>query len=437
MNMLLKTATHLLRYATVVFIMIFALCGTSVADDTEIYFGGAGGQGIEQTQPNILLIIDTSNSMSRLVPGGDSRIEVMIEALDQILVGLGGVNVGLMRFNGTPLVPGEPRNPASIIPAGRQYFATGGPIVFPITPLSNIANTVPGIPNTAITDYTAQIATGIDDVVVVETTPIRFVVDGVRLALGEVNDPSVTIDVNATVSSGSDDALQTRANGVMLLSERSLFTLRGSSERVIGLRFAGINIPVGATIVEAEITVGAGQPSTSANRNDSYSVRGERSLNPPTFTTTSSDITNRPLSNTSVTWEPGRWFTINATDTIDVTSVVDELYTLNPTSNSMVFVLRTANGTGGRRIDTFETTGSRAYPAQLKISYALGVQVKQQVGLRFDNIPIAKDSTIGSAYLEFSVVDNDTSITVDYDGNGTSIDHIDVVHSARRLGGRD
>ena len=82
----------------------------SLSDDTDVYVGSEELAQVQGVRPNVLIILDTSGSMSTTVPGtGKSRMTNMKEALQSILDGLNNVNVGLMRFS----------NP-------------GGPILFPV-----------------------------------------------------------------------------------------------------------------------------------------------------------------------------------------------------------------------------------------------------------------------------------------------------------------
>ena len=103
------------RLAATLFAALLALPPASLAEDTEIFFGGATS-GDDVIRPNVLFIMDTSGSMSSTVYGtGKSRMENMKEALHAILDSTSNVNVGLMRFH------------------SRDNSETdGGPILFPI-----------------------------------------------------------------------------------------------------------------------------------------------------------------------------------------------------------------------------------------------------------------------------------------------------------------
>ena len=111
----------------------------TLADDTEVYVGSEDLALTQGVRPNVLIILDTSGSMSTTVTGtGKDRLDNMKEALQGILDKLNNVNVGLMRFS----------NP-------------GGPILFPVAYIDDDASKVF---STDDADISARIASGLDDV---------------------------------------------------------------------------------------------------------------------------------------------------------------------------------------------------------------------------------------------------------------------------------
>jgi len=86
MDLILKQALKI-----VFSILLCGMCGLSNADDTEIYTGG-------NASPNLLFVLDASGSMKKKDGTSVSRLDRMKEALYELLDGLDGVNVGLMRF---------------------------------------------------------------------------------------------------------------------------------------------------------------------------------------------------------------------------------------------------------------------------------------------------------------------------------------------------
>ncbi len=90
-NVCLRRCQSTLR-ATVALI-ITLITGYAVADDTEVFFGS-------QSQPNVLLVIDVSGSMSGLDGGTTTRLDRLKAALNEMLAATTDINVGLMAYNG-------------------------------------------------------------------------------------------------------------------------------------------------------------------------------------------------------------------------------------------------------------------------------------------------------------------------------------------------
>ncbi len=89
-------------FVSFAFFALTAISGqVALADDTDIFFGqnSVTGQG---SNPNVLLILDSSGSMSAGVPGdalGRDRMEVMQDVANDFISNMEDVNIGLMRFD--------------------------------------------------------------------------------------------------------------------------------------------------------------------------------------------------------------------------------------------------------------------------------------------------------------------------------------------------
>ena len=68
--------------------------GLANADDTEIFFGR------QSSQPNVLLILDTSGSMGRTDGTGITRLQRLKTALNTLLTTTNDINVGLITYSG-------------------------------------------------------------------------------------------------------------------------------------------------------------------------------------------------------------------------------------------------------------------------------------------------------------------------------------------------
>jgi len=94
-NFFSRSLHHRLRRSALLTLLISAItvvCGTSVADDTELY------SGLSNT-PKVLFVLDVSGSMVNNKDGfTNSRLDRMKDALSEILKNLRGIDVGLMSF---------------------------------------------------------------------------------------------------------------------------------------------------------------------------------------------------------------------------------------------------------------------------------------------------------------------------------------------------
>jgi len=106
----------------VVCLVMFSSSFQVMADDTEIFFSSTSLSGTTTIQPNVLMVLDTSGSMTNQVGDtGLTRLEHMKEAMHTILDNTNNVNIGIMRFH-----------------------RKGGPVLFPIADINADAGTILG-----------------------------------------------------------------------------------------------------------------------------------------------------------------------------------------------------------------------------------------------------------------------------------------------------
>jgi hypothetical protein len=155
------------------------------------------------------------------------------------------------------------------------------------------------------------------------------------------------ISAEVRVAVSSDDA-EERTSGAMILTSADLdMVLDGASTQIVGIRFADLPVPQGATIVEAYIQFVADEPDSVAT---TLTIEGEAADDAATFSSSNSDISSRPRTSASTAWSPGPWSTGSAGPeqrTTDLTSVVSEIVSRPGWSsgNAMVFIV---TGTGQR-----------------------------------------------------------------------------------------
>jgi hypothetical protein len=151
--------------------------------------------------------------------------------------------------------------------------------------------------------------------------------------------------------------------------------------QVIGLRFTGVAVPPGATIVAAYVQFTA-KLQTDGNSMESdpaittLTLKGQAADNPPTFPAVfMADISSRPTTTAQAVWSDiPRWPTADAAGpdqrTPSLAAIVQEIVNRPgwASGNAMVFVIA---GTGTRSAHSFNTAGGTKAPL-LHIDYATG-----------------------------------------------------------------
>ncbi|MDJ0878903.1 MAG: VWA domain-containing protein, partial [Halieaceae bacterium] len=259
------------------------------ADDTEIFFGDTAAGGVA---PNLLLIVDTSGSMSNTVSGtGKTRMQNVQDALHILLNSLNNVNVGLMRFS----------NP-------------GGPVIYQVDNLDRNVNEVTGI-----VSVTATIQDGADDAQqVIGAASYENVEDIISVLTGEMVIDDDRLNMTRTqvgdsevyeepISSRNNDAEEqtwiTSGDGMYVgSSDLEFHHENGDSGRrqTVGLRFDGTTVPAGATITDAYITMKVDESSTGGTAE--LTVTGEYGESEEFQDNTVGTITSRDRTAASVEW---------------------------------------------------------------------------------------------------------------------------------------
>jgi hypothetical protein len=141
----------------------------------------------------------------------------------------------------------------------------------------------------------------------------------------------------------------------------------GSTAQTIGLRFAGLAVPRGATISEAWVQFRA---SGSTSGTTSVQVSGIAQDNTATFTTSPTTVSSRPRTQAAITWAPPAWTSGQAgaaQRTSSLRSIVQEVVNRPGwrSGNALAFVM---TGTGERRASSHDGTTAPV----LHLAYTLG-----------------------------------------------------------------
>ena len=374
------------------------ISGSARADDTDIYLSGTGG-GQEVIKPNVLLVLDTSDSMNAAVSGtGLSRLENMRIALVDLLNNLDNVNVGFMRFTGHR----NPNNPS-------PYGGTGGPVIFPVADLDTLASTINGEPSDS--DITVQVRVDASEDDAEELLDATVDLDDETLGLGERAQTELTLNVIAS----SDDGFQEIAGDTPCLAppdscqdDRVVL----SRTDFIGLRFQNVAIPTGVLIREADFSFSA---HFDQDLQADARISGVLDPNPATFTNAIDDIFNRTLTTAFQDWltiDP--WF-VDESYTVGTTSpdfapVVQEIVNQAgwASGNAIAFRiddLSASDNTDERRAaKSFDDIDGPTEGPRLHVAYQIANE-PELVGMRFQRVPIPQGATIQSAFLDFIAAD--------------------------------
>jgi hypothetical protein len=174
--------------------------------------------------------------------------------------------------------------------------------------------------------------------------------------------------LNVPIAASSDDAEEAGgATKTMFLNSGDLEMVRDNgADQTVGLRFAGVAVPPGATITNAYVQFTT--QATGATAVTSLTIKGEAADNPGTFTTAIGNISARATTSAVVGWSVPIWTSVGAAGqdqrTPNLATVVQQLVSRPGWTNGNAIVL-IITGTGRRVAHTFES----GVPAVLHVEY--------------------------------------------------------------------
>ncbi len=175
--------------------------------------------------------------------------------------------------------------------------------------------------------------------------------------------------VNVQVSDADDDA-EEETDGDMYLDSPDL-DFFNSSDRAVGIRFQNVPVDKGVQITKAYIEFVAHNEGDDTDSGDaSMVIQAEATDDAWAFSSATNDISSRPLTSQSVTWDPiPAWDLDQTYRTPDLSAVVQEVIGRSgwvKGSSSIAFVITPGEGT--RIAYSFDTDSAKA--AVLHIEYA-------------------------------------------------------------------
>ena len=179
-----------------------------------------------------------------------------------------------------------------------------------------------------------------------------------------------TRTVEVRVSASSDDAEQRLSGSTSLTSSDLELTTDGTTQQVVGIRFAGLAVPAGATITNAYVQFQTDEVSTGAS---SLTIRAENADNTPTYQAVSNNVTSRATTAASVAWSPPDWSTVGqagaAQQTPSLSALVQAVVSRSGWASGNAFAVQ-VSGTGRRTAEAFD--GVPAAAPLLHIEYTTG-----------------------------------------------------------------
>ena len=230
-----------------------------------------------------------------------------------------------------------------------------------------------------------------------------------------------THTVDSVVSGSTDDAEETVSSGKMKLTSSDLELVEDKGKaQVVGVRFANIDIPNGATITNAYLQFKTDETDTEATN---LVIHGEKVANAAGYESAAYNISSRTETTASANWSPAAWSSIGeeaaGQQSTSIVSIVQEIVDQGGWSNgnAMAFML---SGSGKRVAESKD--GSSA--PKLHIEYTTEVAdttppVITLIGNQELNV------TVGTTYNDAGVTANDDT-DGDITGNVVTVNPVDT-----------
>ena len=111
------------------------------------------------------------------------------------------------------------------------------------------------------------------------------------------------------MAAGSDDAEENGAGTVSLTSSDLELVTDGTAVQTVGVRFAGVAIPQGATVTNAYIQFVVDEAQSEAT---TLTLKAQAADTAATFTTAAANVSSRPRTSAAVSWTPAAWTAVGA-----------------------------------------------------------------------------------------------------------------------------
>jgi uncharacterized protein YjiK len=174
--------------------------------------------------------------------------------------------------------------------------------------------------------------------------------------------------IQRRVAASADDAEENGVDGTVSVTNSDLeMVFDGGGNQTVGMRFNAMDIPRGATILNAYVQFKVDETPSGATN---LTIQGQAADNAPIFTTANLNISSRPRTNAAINWQPAPWPTVGeigpAQQTPDIAPVIQEIVNRGGwnSGNSIVIIV---TGTGERVAEAWN--GDQAGAPLLTVTY--------------------------------------------------------------------
>ena len=177
----------------------------------------------------------------------------------------------------------------------------------------------------------------------------------VRYVVSSATPPPPPADtvIEVRVEANSDDAEESAA-GAINLESRDLELVFTNGNQTVGLRFTGVSVPPGVTILEAYLQFQSDETHSGAT---SLTLEGEAVDHAASFTGAAGNVSSRPRTAAATAWNPAPWTRRGeagaAQRTPDMSAVIQEIVNRPGWSSGNALAI-IVTGSGKRVAESFE-----------------------------------------------------------------------------------
>ena len=226
--------------------------------------------------------------------------------------------------------------------------------------------------------------------------------DTLTVTVQAPNNPFIDVQIAAS----SDDAEEGEAGNIKLISSDLEMVQNGGENQVVGLRFPGINIPVGAVINNAYIQFYADEILSVPT---DLTIHGEAIDDAPAFANSLHNISARLRTTAAVSWTPAPWISKDVAGpdqrTPNLAPVIQEIMNRPGWSggNALALII---TGTGERAAKSYDGDPSGAPSLYISFSVPTAPPVittfTPLTGPRGATVTIAGNNLLGLSQVSFN-----------------------------------